>query len=559
MSEATYNLNLQNTPVGAIGDHNQVTQNFIVQSPDYQALMARIEDKRSLLELQTDPSKKSKTAEELEQLEAQLEQFKENIFRLYELFSKIEINTERLRQAKDYFEQGQFREADAILQAEEMVKDLNKLEQKDQQLDQQKAEVRASREQIANEFLIKAQLWATFYEQSNRFEQTCEYFAESLRALKTTDNLFAYAHFLQKHYQLDQANLYYTEALEIYRNLGDLPLVAMMLNNLAVLHWNKNEILIAEQEYQEALQIRRELAVENPRSFLPDVAMTLNNLAILHQNKNEIAIAEQEYQEALQVTRELAVENPRSFLPYVATTLNNLAILHKNKNEMLIAEQEYQEALQIYQELAVENPRSFLPDVAMTLNNLAILHTNKNEMVIAEQEYQEALQIYRELAVENPRSFLPDVAMTLNNLAVLHKNTNEMAIALTEYQEALQIYRELAVENPRSFLQYVAMTLNNLAILQKNTNEMPIAEQKYQEALQIYQELAVENPRSFLQYVATTLLNLSIFYLQAQPASEKSFALAQEVIEIAQQFPDLPSVQHYAEQARAVLQAISER
>jgi len=282
MNEATYNLNLPNSNVGAIRDHTQVTQNIIVQSPDYQALMAGIKDKKRLLRLETDPLEKLEISGELEQLEAQLEQFKENIFRLYELFSKIEINTERLRQAKDYFEQGQFREADAILQAEEMVKDLNKLLQKDQQLDQQKAEVRASREQIANEFLIKAQLWATFYEQSNRFEQTCEYFAESLRALRTTDNLFAYAYFLKEHYQLDQANLFYTEVLEICRNLGDLLNVANTLNNLANLHSDKNERLIAEQEYQEALQIRRELAVENPRSFLPDVAMTLINLSIFY-------------------------------------------------------------------------------------------------------------------------------------------------------------------------------------------------------------------------------------------------------------------------------------
>jgi len=44
-------------------------------------------------------------------------------------------------------------------------------------------------------------------------------------------------------------------------------------------------------EYQETLQIRKELAVENPRSFLPDVAMTLNNLGLFHSDKNEIAIA----------------------------------------------------------------------------------------------------------------------------------------------------------------------------------------------------------------------------------------------------------------------------
>ena len=53
-----------------------------------------------------------------------------------------------------------------------------------------------------------------------------------------------------------------------------------------------------------------------------------------------------------------------------------------------------------------------------------------------------------------------------------------------------------------------------------------------------------------------TLINLSIFYLQVKPDPEKSLALAQEVLEIAQQFPDLPSVQQYTEKARAVLQAI---
>ena len=326
--------------------------------------------------------------------------------------------------------------------------------------------------------------------------------------------------------------------------------LASSLYNLARLYYYHREYEQAEALYRQALEINR--SGDNHA----EIAQVLNSLANLHGNKNEIVIAESEYQEALQITRELVVENPRYFLPDVATTLNNLAILHWNKNEMAISLSEYQEALEIRRELAVENPRSFLPNVAMTLNNLANLHSNKNEMAIALAEYQEALQIRRELAVENPRSFLPYVATTLNNLATLHYAKNEMAIALAEYQEALQIRRELAVENPRSFLPYVATTLNNLAILHCSTNEMTISLAEYQEALQIRRELAVENPRSFLPDVAMTLINLSIFYSQDQP--EKSLALAQEVIEIAQQFPDLPSVQQYAETARAVLQAISE-
>jgi tetratricopeptide (TPR) repeat protein len=120
----------------------------------------------------------------------------------------------------------------------------------------------------------------------------------------------------------------------------------------------------------------------------------------------------------------------------------------------------------------------------------------------------------------------------------------------------LLIYQELEVENPRSFLPYVAGILNNLGLLHADKNEIVIAEQEYQEALEIRRELAVENPRSFLPDVAVTLLSLSIFYLQVEP--ETSIALVEEALEIIKQFPESPSVHQYAENARAVLQAISE-
>ena len=58
---------------------------------------------------------------------------------------------------------------------------------------------------------------------------------------------------------------------------------------------------IALLEYTEALQIRRELATQNPATFLPSIAMTLHNLAILHSDTNETALAMLAYQEALQI------------------------------------------------------------------------------------------------------------------------------------------------------------------------------------------------------------------------------------------------------------------
>ena len=137
---------------------NVSVDKIIIGSLDYQKLVEEIEDKKESLEDVPDskPERRLKISQKIQVLEKQLEQFKQDVIRLYEIFTKIEINTERLKQAKEHFEKVEFREADAILKAEEMTDDLNKLIEKDKQLDKAKEEVRENREQIANEFLIRA-------------------------------------------------------------------------------------------------------------------------------------------------------------------------------------------------------------------------------------------------------------------------------------------------------------------------------------------------------------------------------------------------------------------
>jgi tetratricopeptide (TPR) repeat protein len=184
---------------------NIETAQFFYQSLDYQALMERMAEKQEMVQYLQETGKTDralKAAAELEELQQQREQFKQNVLSLYETFTKIAIDTERLTQAKAHFDQGEFREADAILNAAEMTRDLNQVLERDQQLDQEKAENAQHRTQLANEFLIKARLWATFYDQPNRFEQSCAYFEQSLRATRTPGVIFEYAAFLQNHHCL---------------------------------------------------------------------------------------------------------------------------------------------------------------------------------------------------------------------------------------------------------------------------------------------------------------------------------------------------------------------
>jgi tetratricopeptide (TPR) repeat protein len=133
---------------------------------------------------------------------------------------------------------------------------------------------------------------------------------------------------------------------------------------------------------------------------LPYVAGTLNNLAILQKAQNDFETARGSYEEALQIRRTLAAENPRTYLPYVAGTLNNLAVIcNQDQNDFETARGSYEEALQIRRTLAAENPRTYLPDVAMTLINLSIFYLQ----AIPDQEKsiamaQEALEMLQDFA-----------------------------------------------------------------------------------------------------------------------------------------------------------------
>ena len=251
----------------------------------------------------------------------------------------------------------------------------------------------------------------------------------------------------------------YTESIGIYRKYNEsnpgsyLPQIASSLNKLASIYSKSNDdkdLLFAESKYKESYNKYYVLAEED-NSYLPDLAITLNNLAVLHDNTKRYKEAEEEFNEALTIRRQLAEQNPDAYLPDVAMTLNNLGLLHSDTNQLDKAEEEYNEALITYRQLSDKNPDAFLPYVATTLNNLATLHSDTNQLDKAEEEYNEALAIRRKLADKNPDAFLPDVAATLFNLALLHLNRKEFSAAEAAALESLEKYRIMAEKSHAAF------------------------------------------------------------------------------------------------------------
>ena len=301
-----------------VGDGNNITVINLKEAAQYKSLEADIEKLNKRLEraqkrLLKDPDDLDAQEEWLEidaernEKQNNLETLKNEVVKLAEDFQRIPLDTERLRLAKRHFDLGEFEKARAVFDAETMGKELDALLHEKVRLNQKTADNQQNLIDKANEYLILARLTATNFDLLDRFEKTMDYFGQSLRAERNIENLFAYAYFLHHHNQYSQAQ----------------PL------------------------YEESLQIRRQLAQQNPQTYLPDVAMTLNNLASLYSAKNEFSQAQPLYEDALQIYRQLAQQNPQTYLPDVANTLNNLAILYKARNEFNQAQPLYEEALQI--------------------------------------------------------------------------------------------------------------------------------------------------------------------------------------------------------------------
>ena len=161
---------------------NKITN--IYQSLEYPQLLKEIEGlEQDLKDIPLDKTvSRLNKSKKLEEKRKQLQDFKQEVLRLAGTFSKIEINTERLKQAQQYFTQGKFREADAILKAEELSHDqehlLNAKESKNRELEELNKQLLGN----ANEFLIKAQITATNFNNPNRFRDACRFYEQSIRS-----------------------------------------------------------------------------------------------------------------------------------------------------------------------------------------------------------------------------------------------------------------------------------------------------------------------------------------------------------------------------------------
>jgi len=226
------------------GNVNTNGGNFVLgdtnfyKSAEYQDFQKSISRLQRLIELTDGMSEKLKFSRELNELENELKAFKRDIIQLAETFQKIDIDTERLRLAKQHFDNGEYKAARAVLDAEQMTGELDALLAEKEKLSEKTTQNTAYLKDKANEFLILAVLTAADYDLGKkRYGTAKRYFENSLKADRNAPNLFHFAVFLQNHQQILHATPLYKEALIVVsRKLNDenseiyLSFIAPVLN-----------------------------------------------------------------------------------------------------------------------------------------------------------------------------------------------------------------------------------------------------------------------------------------------------------------------------------------
>jgi tetratricopeptide (TPR) repeat protein len=131
-------------------------------------------------------------------------------------------------------------------------------------------------------------------------------------------------------------------------------------HRVGLMRYRLGELKEAEQDYDQALRIRKQLAADFPArpEFRLDLAGSHNNRGLLLRDRGRLKEAEQDYAEALRIKKQLVADFPSrpEFRQTLAKSHNNRALLLRDRGRLKEAEQDYAEALSLYQQLPADFP-----------------------------------------------------------------------------------------------------------------------------------------------------------------------------------------------------------
>ena len=175
---------------------------------------------------------------------------------------------------------------------------------------------------------------------------------------------------------------YSSQALQLFREIGDKTGTARILGDMGVVLWYQSNYPEALKYYFDALRINEELGNK------PDIAATLTNIGIVYNSQ-------QDYQKALEyITKANTIDEALGNKSGIAANLGDIGELHRNLSDNKKALEYDFKSLQLYKELGDKN------GIARNLGNIGIVYSEQKNYPKALEYYLPALQLSRELGLQ---------------------------------------------------------------------------------------------------------------------------------------------------------------
>ena len=434
------------------------------QSHQYQSLIKALTDKQEIFALlpKDHTERRSQIYAEIEEIKQTIEKFKYDVLALANSFNKIEINTDRLKLAQEFFYKGQIDTARNILETE---LDVLRKEQTTliEQRDNYETDILPKLKHNSEEFFLLAFAAQLNYDNPNRFEQVCRHFEDSINSFSNEENTRAYMSFLQEQGRYDKVEEYLNLLFENFdRNSSDIDRGFDKMSS-AQLKLLQNKFEESYSLYKEALDLFRKYEDTGSTTILYGISSAFKGLAQVRMEQDSLPQSLVLYSKASNISIKLALTGEAVYVESYADVRLGVAALYVKLERYPDAVKEYKSTLDIFHQLTQMHRQRHLISFAGTLNNLALLHQKIRSYAKAREEFEEAIELLREGASFDANVYLRVLALALHNSAGLKLDIQRFDDAIIEYKEAFSIREELAIQLPDYYELDFAITSIMLA------------------------------------------------------------------------------------------------
>lgn len=319
---------------------------------------------------------------------------------------------------------------------------------------------------------------------------------------------------------------------------------AAQLNARGDIARNYQTLAAARALYQQALDIRKKIAVADPANekVQHELSVTCERLGDIAVQDGDLAAALKFFEQNHEIRKKLAAANPANIQAQIDLSISCNKLGHASvlSGHLSTSRELHQQALNICKENAAADPAKADVQIYISYNHLGYASVQSGELMAATIFYQQALEICKRIVAAEPANAVAqrDLSVTCGRLGDVSLQSGNKTTAAALYQQALEIDVKLAAADPTNAQAQrdLSVDYEKLGNVSLQQGDPSAARDFFQRCLDIQVKLAAADPaktqvqRGFsITYYSLGEVNLQIgdlraareFYLKALDIRKK--------------------------------------